>query len=143
MLALILAMTLGAAPKPGATRFAATVPAVVVSAQLGAPPRAFVGPPQGRTPRPAALPTVADAKAYALGRLGKRQYGCLAAIVERESGWDPLARNRKSGAFGLPQGIGLKTRDPVAQLGWMIRYSERRYGSLCGAWTFWGGHRWY
>ncbi len=83
------------------------------------------------------------AKAYALERLGTAQFACLASIVERESGWNPLSRNAKSGAFGLPQGIGLTTTDPTAQLAWMIRYVDRRYTSACKAWAFWRGHGWY
>ncbi len=95
-------------------------------------------------PAPAAVvPPLLAAQEWALTRLGPAQYACLDAIVERESRWDPTARNRSSGAFGLPQGIGLTTTDPRMQLAWMIRYVDRRYGSACKAWAFWQGHRWY
>ncbi len=95
---------------------------------------------------------IAQAKAYALERLGTRQYVCLAEIIERESGWDPLARNARTGAYGLGQALpgskmapfGADWRtNPLTQLKWAIAYSDGRYGGTCEAWRFWQGHGWW
>jgi len=100
----------------------------------------------------AASATVADAKAYALERLGRRHYTCLDRIILRESHWNPLAHNRRSGAHGIPQAVpGSKMRsagadwydNPVTQVKWMIRYVNGRYGSACNAWGFHLRHGWY
>jgi hypothetical protein len=95
------------------------------------------------------LPTVADAKAYALEVLGKREYACLDSIIRGESRWNPLAWNRRSGAYGLPQskpgskmasaGADWQT-NPVTQIKWAISYGRARYGSLCAAAAFRSGY---
>ena len=92
--------------------------------------------------RTATTPTIADARAYALRRLGSVQYRCLSALVQRESRWRVDARNRRSGAYGLPQAlpgskmasVGADWRtNPVTQLRWMIAYVGGRYGTACRA----------
>ena len=92
------------------------------------------------------------AKAYALERLGPRQYACLDAIVMRESRWRVDATNRSSGAYGIPQALpgskmataGADWRtNPVTQVRWMLGYLHGRYGTACAAWDFWQAHRWY
>jgi hypothetical protein len=104
----------------------------------------------GNTGRPAQppgphFPTVADARAFALRVLGAVEFRCLDRIVWRESRWDPTARNRRSGAYGLPQALhGLTSPDPVVQLRWMIRYLGERYGgSACAAWRHIERQGWY
>jgi hypothetical protein len=93
-------------------------------------------------PAATAGPTIADARAYALRKLGARQFRCLDALVQRESRWRVDARNRRSGAYGLGQaypgskmarfGADWRT-NPVTQLRWMIAYIHGRYGSACRA----------
>lgn len=77
---------------------------------------------------------------------------CLAAIVDRESGWRVDARNPSSGAYGLPQALpGSKMRaagsdwrsNPLTQLVWMIGYVTARYGGPCEALAFHKQHGWY
>ncbi|MEU6115024.1 transglycosylase SLT domain-containing protein [Streptomyces sp. NPDC047117] len=82
----------------------------------------------------------------------QRQYQCFSNIVERESGWDPQASNASSGAYGLVQalpgskmasaGADWKT-NPSTQVKWGLNYMNERYGSPCGAWSFWQSHNWY
>ena len=112
---------------------------------------------QNATPKPAAaqraVPSVADAKAYALARLGSTQYGCLLNIVSHEDGtWDPYRTNASSGAYGIPQALpGSKMAtagsdwrwNRITQVKWLIGYVGGRYGSACGAWSFWLRNRWY
>ena len=97
-------------------------------------------------------PTVADAKAYALQRLGRTQYRCLDRIATRESHWNPLAHNRSSGAHGIGQALPWTKMkrfgpdawsNPLTQVRWMIAYVDGRYGSACGAWAHARTFGWY
>ena len=98
-----------------------------------------------------ATPTTRDARVYARAKIGDRQFACLDRIISRESGWNPLAHNRRSGAHGLGQALPwTKMRrfgpdayhNPVTQIKWAIAYSEK-YGSPCGAWGFWQRNGWW
>ena len=85
-------------------------------------------------------------------------------IVSKESGWNPNATNKSSGACGLAQALpcskvgGNGGYDPVSALQWMNAYVNSRYyegspyaSGLCGgkargwecAWTFWQIKKWY
>ena len=68
-------------------------------------------------------------------------------LVARESGWNPNAVNRSSGACGLPQALpcsklGPNWNNPVVALSWMNGYVGR-YGGWAGAYNFWMTHHWY
>ena len=80
------------------------------------------------------------------------QFGCFSNIVKRESGWDYTATNASSGAYGLVQALpgskmasaGADWRtNPATQIKWGLSYMDSRYGSPCGAWSFWQAHSWY
>lgn len=66
-------------------------------------------------------------------------------LVQKESGWNPNAINRSSGACGLAQALpcakiansGLTWNDPVDSLKWQYRYVQARYGSYHNAKEFW------
>lgn len=121
---------------------------VVTPTPTAAPTRA---PKASETAR--GLPTVAEAKAYALARLGPVQFACLVDIVSHEDGtWDPHRLNRQSGAYGIPQALpGSKMASAgadwrsnrITQLRWMLAYIAGRYGSACAAATFRRVHGWY
>lgn len=69
-------------------------------------------------------------------------------IVTRESGWNPRAVNRSSGACGLPQAypcrkLGPNWADPVHALKWQYSYVKSRYGGYKAAYAFWQRNRWY
>ena len=101
-------------------------------------------------PVPVLLPTlpppaVSEARAWALAELGPREYACLDAAIERESRWDPLAVNPRSGAAGLLQALppekqarfGADWRtNPLVQVRWAAWYVAQRYGSACAARRF-------
>jgi hypothetical protein len=86
-----------------------------------------------------------------------REYLCLVELVDRESRWNPLARNESSDAFGLfqfmPETWGnykfpFQPKDVTIQITAGLRYITVRYGSPCEAWTFWQkqanrGNPWY
>lgn len=138
-----------------------TQPTAAVIDDLAAPappPRLKVGVPAPRllvvrkAPKPRPMPTVATAKAYALRILGSRQYSYLNEIAIHESGWNPHAVNRSTGAYGIPQALpgskmataGADWHDnPVTQVKWMIGYIIGRYGSASAAWSYWLSHHWY
>jgi hypothetical protein len=70
------------------------------------------------------------------------------AIVTRESGWNPNAVNRSSGACGLGQQLPCGKwagawNDPVAALRAMTGYVNARYGGWAGAVAFWNRNHWY
>lgn len=70
------------------------------------------------------------------------------SIVSRESGWNPNAVNKSSGACGLGQQLpcGKWTgawNDPVAALKAMTGYVNARYGGWPGAVSFWNRNHWY
>ncbi|MGW7350940.1 aggregation-promoting factor C-terminal-like domain-containing protein [Streptomyces sp. NPDC054784] len=77
---------------------------------------------------------------------GANQFGPLKALWQHESGWNHLARNPSSGAYGIPQSLpaskmasaGSDWRtNPATQIKWGLGYIKGRYGSPAAAWSFW------
>ncbi|MDX2643684.1 lytic transglycosylase domain-containing protein [Streptomyces sp. NBC_00510] len=97
--------------------------------------------------------TVSEVQAMAQGLIGDAsQYQCFSNIVTRESGWNYTATNASSGAYGLVQALpgskmasaGADWRtNPGTQIKWGLNYMNSRYGSPCGAWSFWQANHWY
>jgi resuscitation-promoting factor RpfB len=81
------------------------------------------------------------------------QWTCLYQLWQKESKWNHLARNRSSGAYGIPQALpGSKMAiagadwetNPATQIIWGLDfYIVRRYGSPCGAWQHSQAVGWY
>ncbi|MEU2869336.1 transglycosylase SLT domain-containing protein [Streptomyces olivoreticuli] len=80
------------------------------------------------------------------------QFQCFSNIVNNESSWDYTATNASSGAYGLVQSLpGSKMEsagadwrtNPATQIKWGLGYMNERYGSPCGAWSFWQANQWY
>lgn len=74
---------------------------------------------------------------------GLDQMPCLDKLWTKESGWNHKARNRSSGAYGIPQALpGSKMSsvgadweyNPATQIKWGLGYIEDRYGTPCKAW---------
>lgn len=68
--------------------------------------------------------------------IAEADFGFVNFIVQRESGWNPLARNPSSGAFGLCQALpGNRMAsagpdwetNPITQLRWCNEYAHARY----------------
>ncbi|MFB7288730.1 aggregation-promoting factor C-terminal-like domain-containing protein [Actinacidiphila glaucinigra] len=97
--------------------------------------------------------TVAEVQAMAQALIGDAsQYQCFSNIVTHESGWNYTATNSSSGAYGLVQALpgskmasaGADWRtNPGTQIKWGLKYMDSRYGSPCGAWSFWQANNWY
>lgn len=80
---------------------------------------------------------------------GEKQFSCLSNLWQRESGWNPKAHNKSSGAYGIPQalpgskmGKGWKT-DAKVQVRWGLKYIKGRYSTPCGAWSAFKKKGWY
>ena len=65
--------------------------------------------------------------------LNAKQYRCLEILWMRESKWDPRADNPKSSAYGIPQLLKLKAKDPYIQIDLGLKYIAHRYGKPCKA----------
>ncbi|MBS2533414.1 hypothetical protein KGQ20_11590 [Catenulispora sp. NF23] len=118
-------------------------------------------PTQTSTPTPTPTPTpkpttptgsYGSAQAIAQSMVPSGQFECFSNIIERESGWNVHASNPSSGAYGLGQALpGSKMAsagsdwedNPTTQIKWVLSYMDSRYGSPCGAWSFWQSHSWY
>lgn len=82
----------------------------------------------------------------------ENDYYAIAQIVNRESSFNPYAKNKKSGACGLFQaypcskmvifGNDYRTNYKV-QVAWGFYYIKDRYGTPSQAWSFWQSHHWY
>jgi len=75
-------------------------------------------------------------------------WGYVDSIVTRESGWNPNAVNKSSGACGLGQQLPCGKwsgawNDPVAALKAMTGYVTGRYGGWPQAVAFWNANHWY
>ncbi len=106
---------------------------------------------QGAASVPVSTP-VGDVKEYAASLVGAEQFGCLDALFTRESGWNPSAKNKSSGAYGIPQALPASKMasagadwqtNPHTQVRWGVSYVNARYGSACGAWAHSESHGWY
>ena len=78
------------------------------------------------------------------------QWKALDNLWNKESGWNPMARNPSSGAFGIPQALPASKLGPAgmagdaaAQIAWGLRYIGQRYGSPAAAWAHSQRYNWY
>ena len=80
------------------------------------------------------------------------QYACLVSLWNRESHWNVYAKNKTSGAYGIPQALpGEKMAsvaadwetNPATQITWGLGYIANRYENPCGAWTSSESRGWY
>jgi len=94
--------------------------------------------------------TIAFLTEYASGK-SMADWKCLNNLWTSESHFNPKALNMSSHAFGIAQflpstwGNYNLTKTPVAllQIKYGLHYIDKRYGSVCNAWTFWKKHSWY
>lgn len=67
--------------------------------------------------------------------LDSKEYACIEKLWDRESRWNPTANNRHSTAYGIPQILGMKERNPFRQIDIGLLYVRTRYGSACKAYV--------
>lgn len=98
--------------------------------------------------------SVAEYQAYAAQQCSANgwsdyDFECLVRLWNRESGWNPNACNRSSGAYGIPQNNNASKyedwyrNDPYAQIDWGISYISGRYGCPSNAWAHSQSRGWY
>lgn len=90
----------------------------------------------------------APADWMAAAGIAESDWGYVDYIVSKESGWNPNATNRSSGACGLVQALPCSKvpgngYDPVDNLRWANGYATGRYGSWAGAYNFWTRNHWW
>ena len=84
------------------------------------------------------------AKSILLDEYGfsEKQYKCLNSLWTKESNWNYKARNKKSGAHGIPQALPASKMsvistdwrtNPVTQIRWGLRSISIRYETPCNA----------
>ena len=84
------------------------------------------------------------AKSILLDEYGftQKEYNCLNTLWTKESNWNYKARNRSSGAHGIPQALPASKMNvvstdwrtnPVTQIRWGLRYISIRYETPCKA----------
>lgn len=75
------------------------------------------------------------------------QFMALFNLWMRESGWNPYAVNKSSGAYGIPQSLGhghpYNLGDIAAQETWGMNYIASRYGTPANAWAHETRYGWY
>jgi cell wall-associated NlpC family hydrolase len=83
---------------------------------------------------------------------GPSQFPYLDLLWEQESGWNPAAVNRSSGAFGIPQALPAAkmasagpdwATNPATQIIWGIGYIRAAYGTPQAAWAHELTYHWY
>ena len=61
------------------------------------------------------------------------EFYCLDELWHKESRWNYKAKNPKSSAFGIPQILGLKEKNPIKQIDRGLAYIKHRYDEPCKA----------
>ena len=84
----------------------------------------------------------------AASNIPEESWGYADFMVGKESGWNPNALNKSSGACGLAQALPCSKvpgnpMNPVDSLNWMNGYVNGRYGGWEGAYNFWQAKHWY
>jgi uncharacterized protein YhhL (DUF1145 family) len=76
-------------------------------------------------------------KLYAYTKLfNAKEFMCLNALWSKESQWSAVAQNKRSSAFGIPQLLKMKEKDPYRQIDLGLKYISARYSTPCQAWAF-------
>lgn len=129
--------------------------AAVVAAQQAR--RASATPSASKSGKPGVVPPAAPASCSVYS--GNRRTGCAMVLAHgwdlqqmacldklwtKESGWNEKARNKSSGAYGIPQAYpgnkmasagGDWQTNAATQIKWGIGYIDGRYGTPCKAWS--------
>lgn len=82
----------------------------------------------------------------------EHDFECLVKLWNRESGWNPNAHNKSSGAHGIPQALPASKMSSEGsdyytngktQIKWGLKYIANRYGSPASAWNHFQNKNWY
>ena len=91
-------------------------------------------------PTAKAVSTARDINSYKLYAhmkvLDAKQYRCLETLWHLESRWNPRADNPKSTAYGIPQILKYKEKDPYKQIDRGLAYIKHKHSTPCKALLF-------
>jgi uncharacterized protein YabE (DUF348 family) len=116
------------------------------------PHNSTLSAPSVPAPSPGSAKAIARSLLANYGWDSQAQFDCLVVLWNSESGWNVHAANGSSGAYGIPQALpGSKMasagpdwqNNATTQIKWGLGYIGERYGSPCGAWSFWQSAGWY
>ena len=65
-----------------------------------------------------------------------KEYNCLDSLWTYESNWNPLSKNKKSSAFGIPQLLKMTTTNPIEQIDLGLKYIKTRHKTACLALSY-------
>jgi hypothetical protein len=91
-------------------------------------------------------PKTTHFKQYAFIQLNHdfKEFYCLDELWYKESRWDFKAKNKRSSAYGIPQLLNLKEKDPFKQIDRGLKYIDHRYdGCACKALAHHKAKGWY
>ena len=69
--------------------------------------------------------------------LNSKEFHCVDLLWTKESQWNPKSKNKQSTAYGIPQILKMKERDPFRQIDLGLRYIHHRHSTPCQAWAYW------
>jgi len=69
--------------------------------------------------------------------LNTKEFRCLDDLWTKESNWNPTSKNKHSSAYGIPQILGLKEKNPYKQIDKGLSYILNRHLTPCLAWEYW------
>jgi hypothetical protein len=82
--------------------------------------------------------------AYHYPEWNNSEYKALLKLWGKESGWNHLADNPHSSAYGIAQMLNLNPKTPApAQIEQGLAYIQHRYEKPSVAWAHWRKHNWY
>ena len=91
-------------------------------------------------PTAQAVSTARDINSYKLYAhmkvLDAKQYRCLELLWHKESRWNPRADNPNSTAWGIPQILRYKEKDPYKQIDRGLEYIKHKHSTPCKALRF-------
>lgn len=82
----------------------------------------------------------------------ENDFNCLVKLWNRESNWNPLAKNKSSGAYGICQSLPASKMasegsdyltNYKTQIRWGCKYIKNRYGAPANAWSHSQQKGWY
>ena len=94
---------------------------------------------------PAQAQTINTYKQYTFMQLNYnfKEFYCVSDLWYKESRWNYKAKNPKSSAYGIPQLLNLKSKDPFYQIDQGLKYIRHKHGNGCAALAFHNKRGWY
>ena len=72
-----------------------------------------------------------------------KEFYCVNDLWYLESRWNYKAKNPKSSAYGIPQLLNLKSKDPFYQIDQGLKYIKHKHLTACNALAFHKKRGWY